>query len=218
MGSNRVTWRAPAMRLRTKFCSAVFCAVLPVAVAPSSDARWSFQARFGSGVCAGRSRTRRVDARAICDQRGRWRRYHQRRLPREIMGRFRDSALRSRAGKTFGQTLSEAFGPRFGALQFEDGAFFGARNDLGVVASPRDFAWLGRLWLNRGRWRGLAVVEEKVFAANVRPPVPMKLPRAITVAKGTKPDDQLGVGSDGGARTYQANGLWNRDTVTISRN
>ena len=150
--------------------------------------------------------------------------------------------------KIFGQTLPEAFRQRFGGLEFEDGAFFGARDDLSVVASPRDFARLGWLWLNRGRWRGVEVVAEQLFEANVRPQVPRELPRALPVANGTKPDDYLGVGSYGGganqtphgpgvygfnfwfnetmasgervwpgapADTYQANGLWNRDTVTI---
>ena len=148
--------------------------------------------------------------------------------------------------KVFAQPLAEAFAARFGALQFEDGAFFGHRNNLGVVASPRDFARLGWLWLNRGRWRGEEIVSEKLFAAEVRPQVPADLPRAITA--GAKPDDYLGIGSYGGgtnqtphgpggyglnfwfnartpggqrvwpaahADTYQANGLWNRDAVTV---
>ncbi|MSU49119.1 MAG: hypothetical protein EXS37_08560 [Opitutus sp.] len=148
--------------------------------------------------------------------------------------------------KIFGQPLAEAFGSRFSALQFEDGAFFGHRNNLGVVASPRDFARLGWLWLNRGHWRDAEIVSEKLFDANIRPQVPAELPRAVT--KGAKPDDYLGIGSYGGgtnqtphgpgvygfnfwlneptpggervwpaapADTYQANGLWNRDTLTI---
>lgn len=148
----------------------------------------------------------------------------------------------------FGEPLAATFGRRFAALQFEDGAFFGHRNDLGVVASPRDFARLGWLWLNRGHWRGEEIVAEKLFDANVRPQVPAGLPRVVT--KGQKPDDYLSIGSYGGGtnqtahgpgvygcnfwfneRTaggsgervwpalppdaYQANGLWNRDTLTV---
>jgi CubicO group peptidase (beta-lactamase class C family) len=149
--------------------------------------------------------------------------------------------------KIFGGPLDTAFRARFAALQFEDGAFFAHRNGFGVVASPRDFARLGWLWLNRGRWRGEAIVSEKLFAAEIRPQVPGNLPRTAT-ARGAKPDDYLALGSYGGgtdqtphgpgvygfnfwfnapapsgtrvwpnapADTYQANGLWNRDTVTI---
>lgn len=145
--------------------------------------------------------------------------------------------------KIFAAPLDPAFRARFAALGFEDGAFFGPR---GVVASPRDFARLGWLWLNRGRWRGEEIVNERLFSAEVRPQVPANLPRAITA--GAKPDDYLAIGSYGGGtnqtphgpggyglnfwfntRTstgervwpaappdvYQANGLWNRDTVTI---
>jgi CubicO group peptidase (beta-lactamase class C family) len=149
--------------------------------------------------------------------------------------------------RIFGRPLAEAFAERFAALQFEDGVFFGHRNELGVVASPRDFARLGWLWLHRGRWRDAALVAEALWVENVRPQVPAALPRAVT-RPGAKPDDYLAVGSYGGgtnqtphgpgayglnfwfnarlpsgervwpaapADTYQANGLWNRDTLTI---
>ncbi len=149
--------------------------------------------------------------------------------------------------KIFRQPLAEAFASRFARLQFEDGAFFGHRNNLGVVASPRDFARLGWLWLNRGHWDGREVVAEALWSAEIRPQVSGDLPRTATV-KGAKPDDYLGVGSYGGGTNqtphgpgaygfnfwfnrptgtgervwpaappdvYQANGLWNRDTLTI---
>jgi CubicO group peptidase (beta-lactamase class C family) len=129
------------------------------------------------------------------------------------------------------------------ALQFQDGEFFGGRGGLSVAASPRDFARLGWLWLNRGRWKGKGVLSEKLFIENIKPGVPADLPR--TTAKG---EDYLGIGTYGGgtdqtkygpgvygfnfwfnepgtsgarvwpalpAGTYQANGMWNRDTVTI---
>ena len=149
--------------------------------------------------------------------------------------------------KIFAAPLDAAFRARFAALEFEDGAFFGHRDGLGVIASPRDFARLGWLWLNRGRWRDAEILSEKLFIANIRPQVPPDSPRAV-VAQGAKPDDYLAIGSYGGgtnqtphgpgvygfnfwfntptptgprvwpaapADTYQANGLWNRDTVTI---
>jgi CubicO group peptidase (beta-lactamase class C family) len=148
--------------------------------------------------------------------------------------------------KAFGQPIAEAFAQRFAALEFEDGTFFGHRNNLGVVASPRDFARLGWLWLNRGKWRDVEVLSEKLFVENIRPQVPATQPRAVT--KGEKADDYLGLGTYGGGTnqtphgpgvygfnfwfnqptptgervwpaappdTYQANGLWNRDTLTV---
>ena len=145
--------------------------------------------------------------------------------------------------KVFHQSLDQAFQQRLAALQFQDGEFFGGRGGLSVAASPRDFARLGWLWLNRGRWKGKEVLSEKLFVENIKPGVPADLPR--TTAKG---EDYLGIGTYGGgtdqtkygpgvygfnfwfnergasgervwpalpADTYQANGMWNRDTVTI---
>jgi CubicO group peptidase (beta-lactamase class C family) len=145
--------------------------------------------------------------------------------------------------RVFHQTLDEAFQQRMTALQFQDGEFFGSRGGLSVVASPRDFARLGWLWLNRGRWNGQQIISEKLFAEYVKPGVPAAMPR--TRIKG---EDYLGIGTYGGgtdqtphgpgaygfnfwfneptpsgerawpaapADTYQANGMWNRDTVTI---
>jgi CubicO group peptidase (beta-lactamase class C family) len=145
--------------------------------------------------------------------------------------------------KIFNQPLDAACRQRLAALQFEDGAIFGSRDGLRVVASPRDFARLGWLWLNRGQWKNRRIVSSKLFTKCVRPAVPPDLPR--TSKKG---HDYLGIGSFGGgtdqtpagpgiygfnfwfnerlsngqrvwpaapADTYQANGMWNRDTVTI---
>jgi CubicO group peptidase (beta-lactamase class C family) len=146
--------------------------------------------------------------------------------------------------KVFQQSLDDAFKQRLGPLQFEDGNFFGHRNGLSVDASPRDFARLGWLWLNRGRWNGKELLSGKLYDACIKPGVPRDLPR--TVSK--KADDYLAIGSYGGGTdqtpygpgvygfnfwfneptstgervwpaappdTYQANGMWNRDTVTL---
>ena len=146
--------------------------------------------------------------------------------------------------RVFGQPLDKAFRTRFAELQFEDGAIFASRNGLGVVASPRDFARLGWLWLNRGRWGEDHVLPASLFDACIRPGVPADLPR--TQGKG---EDYLKLGTYGGgtdqtahgpgvygfnfwfnqslaanrplvwpslpADAYQANGMWNRDTVTV---
>ena len=145
--------------------------------------------------------------------------------------------------KVFDQPLNEALTQRLAALEFEDGAIFGSRHGLGVTASPRDFARIGWLWLNRGQWKEHSVLAAPLIEKYFRPGVPADLPR--TSAPGS---DYLGIGTYGGvtnqtpygpgvygfnfwfnrplasgalpwpgvpADAYQANGMWNRDTVTI---
>lgn len=146
--------------------------------------------------------------------------------------------------RIFGTSLDKAFTDRLAPLQFQDGAFFGSREGLGVSASPRDFARLGWCWLQRGNWRGRQIIPRKLFEDCVRPSVPATLPR--TAGEG---EDYLGIGSYGGGTdqmshgpgvygfnfwfnervpgtryyvwpslprdAYQANGMWNRHTVTV---
>ncbi len=145
--------------------------------------------------------------------------------------------------KIFEQPLNQAFIQRLAELDFEDGELFGSRNGAGVTASPRDFARVGWLWLNRGEWKGKQVISAPLIGEFLRPGVPANLPR--TSIPGT---DYLGIGSYGGATNqtaygpggygfnlwfnsrqatgdltwphlpkdaYQANGMWNRDTVTV---
>ncbi len=145
--------------------------------------------------------------------------------------------------KAFGKSLDAAFRERLEALKFEDGEFFGSRGSLGVTASVRDFARLGWLWLNRGRWEGRQVLDAALFEDGFRVGVPSSTPRSAS-----RTNDYLKVETYGGganqtphgpgvygfnlwfnealgsgqrvwpalpADAYQANGLWNRDTVTI---
>lgn len=146
--------------------------------------------------------------------------------------------------KVLQRPLDDFIRDRLGALQFEDGVFFGQRKGgLGVGASPRDFARLGWLWLNRGDWRGQQSLSKRLFLDYIKPGVPADLPRTAG-----KAEDYLAIGSYGGgtdqtqygpgvygfnfwfnelmasgervwpalpADTFQANGMWNRDTVTI---
>lgn len=146
--------------------------------------------------------------------------------------------------RVFGQKLDAAIRERLAPLQFEDGVIFGSRNDLGVIASPRDFARIGWLWLNEGNWNGRPLIAKDLFTDHIKPGVPASLPR--TQGKGA---DYLGIGTYGGGTdqtlhgpgvygfnfwfnnsvgeparrawpalppdVYQANGMWNRDTVTI---
>jgi CubicO group peptidase (beta-lactamase class C family) len=146
--------------------------------------------------------------------------------------------------RIFGGPLQEAFAGRLGMLQLEDGDFFGSRGGMGVLASVRDFARLGWLWLCRGRWGKQVVLPGALFAACARPGVPPNCPRSAAAG-----EDYLKVGSYGGGTdqtphgpgvygfnwwfnepvrpggprawpglppdAYQANGMWNRDTVTV---
>ncbi|MFV2068450.1 MAG: DUF5060 domain-containing protein [Pirellulales bacterium] len=145
--------------------------------------------------------------------------------------------------KIFTQPLNQALSQRLAALELEDGELLGSRHGAGVTASPRDFARIGWLWLNRGRWRGKQIIATPLIGQFLRPGVPADLPR--TSAPGT---DYLALGSYGGGTNqtpygpgvygfnlwfnrplttgalvwpglpqdaYQANGMWNRDTVTV---
>ena len=148
--------------------------------------------------------------------------------------------------KVFGLPLNTALAERLTALQFEDGHFFGFRGwraGNGVTPTPRDFARLGWLWLNRGRWRDQQILDPSLMRQFLRPGVPADTPRTSLPGK-----DYLGIGTYGGGTNqtpygpgcygfnlwfnsrlasgalpwpglpedaYQANGMWNRDTVTV---
>jgi CubicO group peptidase (beta-lactamase class C family) len=146
--------------------------------------------------------------------------------------------------KVFGASLDAALRERLAPLQFEDGSIFSSRDGRGVATTPRDFARIGWFWLNRGNWKGQALLPRELFDACVKPGVPADLPRTQTPG-----EEYLGVGSYGGgtdqtpygpgvygfnwwfnepvrpggergwpaapADTFQANGMWNRDVVTV---
>ena len=130
---------------------------------------------------------------------------------------------------------------RLAALQFEDGNLFEKVADYGyfVHTSPRDFARIGWFWLNRGNWNGKQLLSREFFDQYLKPQVPVSLPVSRLVGR-----DYLGIGSIGGGAnqsqvgpgvygmnwwfnadrmlwpsapedTYQANGHWNQETVTV---
>jgi PelA/Pel-15E family pectate lyase len=145
--------------------------------------------------------------------------------------------------KVFGQPLDAALHEQLAALSLEDGEFFGSRNGLGVSASPRDYARLGWLWLNGGRWNDRQVLRADLLHELLAGGVPADLPRSELLG-----EDYLQVGSYGGGTdqtengpgiygfnfwfnrpfagrpqlwmslppdAFQANGLWSRQTVTV---
>jgi CubicO group peptidase (beta-lactamase class C family) len=95
--------------------------------------------------------------------------------------------------EVLGASLEEALQQRLGALQFEGQAVFGSRGGAGIVASPKDFARIGLLWLRLGRWKHRQLLPQEIFSENLEPRVPADLPRTRTPG-----DDYLNVGSFGG--------------------
>ena len=135
---------------------------------------------------------------------------------------------------------------RLGALQFQDNPGFRAwlgYEDL-LYATPRDFARIGWLWLNRGRWGDEHILPQSFFDNHMKPDVANTLPH--TSQGGS---DYLNIGTYGGESdqtpygpgiygfnwwfndvveqtgtltwpdappdTFQANGHWNREIVTV---
>jgi PelA/Pel-15E family pectate lyase len=145
--------------------------------------------------------------------------------------------------RVFGEPLENVLRTRLASLQFEDATLFGSRQGTGVTASPRDFARIGWLWLNRGNWNGKQLIATELMDDFLKAGVPMNIGRTQA-----KSDDYLAIGSYGGGTnqtpygpgvygfnlwfnnllpngnrvwpslpsdTFQANGMWNRDTVTV---
>jgi CubicO group peptidase (beta-lactamase class C family) len=133
---------------------------------------------------------------------------------------------------------------RLGALGFEDGAIYGTRGGYGVSTSCRDFARIGLLWLNRGYWDGEQLLPQHYFDDYMQPDVPGDLPRTTTDGSDYLGVGSLGGGNDQSeygpgiygfnwwfnapvgttsnltwpdapADTFQANGHFDREIVTV---
>jgi len=81
-------------------------------------------------------------------------------------------------------------------LQFQDTDLF-EKNKGRVVASPRDFARVGWMWLNQGNWNGKQILPKALFEKYVKADVPLNMPKTKTQLKAPF-DDYLGVKSYGG--------------------
>ncbi|MBW1810495.1 MAG: serine hydrolase [Deltaproteobacteria bacterium] len=145
--------------------------------------------------------------------------------------------------EVFSDTPNNVATSRLSALQFQDGGVFGSRSGRGVDASPRDFARIGWLWLNYGNWDGVQIIPHSYFDDYMQPDVSVSLPRTSssgsdylgvgTIGGGT---DQTGHGPgiygfnwwfnaitpngqltwpDAPQDTFQANGHWNVEVVTV---
>ncbi len=145
--------------------------------------------------------------------------------------------------RVFKSDLDQAARKYFAPLAFEDSFIFASRNGLGVTLSPRDMARLGWLWLNEGRWKDAKLVSNKLFHREIRIQVPAELPLSQqpgqdylnlgtyggSAFQSTKGPGAYGMGFwfngtlPNGRRmwpslpadAFQANGAWNRDTVTV---
>lgn len=133
---------------------------------------------------------------------------------------------------------------RLGPLQFEDGSVFGSRNGYGLKTSPRDFARIGWFMLNKGNWNGVQILPEQYFDNYMMPGVPGNLPNTaggtndylnINFYGGGTNQTPYGpgvygfnwwynsmVGTSGNLMwpdapidAYQANGHWNKETMTV---
>jgi len=145
--------------------------------------------------------------------------------------------------EVFGESLDNVIHERLSSLQFEDDTIFGSRGGLGVNASARDFARIGLLWLHRGSWNGAQVIDRKLFEECVCVGVPIDTVRTMAESTDYLRIGTYGGGTDQTvfgpvcygfnfwfnaslknsnrvwpalpADAFQANGLWNRDTVTV---
>jgi CubicO group peptidase (beta-lactamase class C family) len=105
--------------------------------------------------------------------------------------------------RVFGKHLNEVAAECFAALQFQDGPDIFAPN-YHYRTSPRDFARIGWLWMNRGNWNGRQVLPKAMFDEYMKPYVPGDLPWTQT----PKAIDYLGIGSYGGGHDQKRyNGL-----------
>lgn len=82
---------------------------------------------------------------------------------------------------------------RFGALQLEDQLDFRKKNRR-ISASVRDFARIGWLWLNRGKWGERQLIRADLYDACQRSQVPADLPNTVKADT----DDYLKIGTYGG--------------------
>jgi CubicO group peptidase (beta-lactamase class C family) len=144
----------------------------------------------------------------------------------------------------FQQTLDEAALQRFAPLQFEDGSLFTSREGLGISTTPRDFARIGLFWLNRGNWNGSQLLPQSYFDNYMKPGVPNDLPGSsaetsdyLGIGTHGGDTDQMPYGPgiygfnwwfnaevgtsgqltwpDAPPDTFQANGHWGEEVVTI---
>jgi len=133
---------------------------------------------------------------------------------------------------------------RLGKLQFQDGNLIVDKSGPRINMTPRDFARIGWWWLNKGNWAGEQLLPESYFNNYMKPQVSGNLPRTssggsdyLGVGTAGGGSDQFAYGPgiygfnwwhngfvgtssnrtwpDAPADTFQANGHWDREVVTV---
>ena len=110
--------------------------------------------------------------------------------------------------KVFAASLIEAGVSRLmNPLQFQDGRIFSPpeyMEGMRVLCTTRDFARIGWLWVNRGRWGGRQVIPRELFDQYCKADVPGSMPRGHS--RKDQVDDYLNVDSYGGGINQTAEG------------
>jgi CubicO group peptidase (beta-lactamase class C family) len=133
---------------------------------------------------------------------------------------------------------------RLGALQVEDGSLFSSRGGYGLSTTARDFARIGWFWLNRGNWDGTQLLPQTFFDMYMQPDVPGSFIRTqggtddyLNVGSHGGGTNQTPYGPgiygfnwwfnapdpatsnltwpDAPTDTFQANGHWNQEVMTV---
>ena len=82
---------------------------------------------------------------------------------------------------------------RLAPLELEDGQLFTSHGGDRISTTPRDFARIGWLWLNKGHWDGVQLLPQSYFDLYMRPHAPSNLPKSTAEI-----GDYLGIGTTGG--------------------
>ncbi len=100
--------------------------------------------------------------------------------------------------KVFAASLIEAGVSRLmNPLQFQDGRIFSPpeyMEGMRVLCTTRDFARIGWLWLNRGKWGDRQLIRADLYDACQRPQAPADLPNTVKADT----NDYLEIGTYGG--------------------
>jgi len=121
----------------------------------------------------------------------------------------------------FKQTANIATTTRLSPLQFQDGSVYSSRSGYGVSTTPRDFARIGLLLLNKYNWKGTQLLPISYFDIHTKILVSNNTP----VSPSTTINDYLSIGSYGGSANQNTYGpgiygsaIWFNELVGTTQN